>query len=149
MTSNRDLTRQIVNAPAATQKSEIEAAGLTPIRSFNQTDLIKDGVAVEIQFGKYSFIGYDLFIKHAAFFARGEIELGVEIVPTKLLQVWMSSGPGYFEKALSDILRQGRAVPAVPLVLIGVEPRNIEAAKADVVIAAESTAKIASDAVDA
>lgn len=49
---------------SAEQKSEIEAAGYTPIFSYNQTDFVKDRVALEVQFGKYSFVAYDLFVKH-------------------------------------------------------------------------------------
>jgi hypothetical protein len=44
----------------------IEAAGKRPIYSYNQTDFVKNRVAVEVQMGKYSFIAYDLFVKHLA-----------------------------------------------------------------------------------
>ncbi len=40
----------------------------------------------------------------------------------KELQARMSSGIGYYERELYNVLRQGRGVPAVPLVLIGVVP---------------------------
>jgi hypothetical protein len=93
-----------------------------PIRSYNQTDFVKNRVAVEIQFGKYSFVAYDLFVKHLAFYVRDAIDLGVEILPMKSMQEEMSSGPGYYEGALYDVARQGRGVPAVPLILIGVMP---------------------------
>ena len=33
----------------------------------------------------------------------------------------MSSRPGYFEGELYSIIRNGRGVPAVPLILIGVK----------------------------
>ena len=46
------------------QRREIEAAGESPIKSYNQTDFVKDRVAVEVQFGKYAFVAYDLFVKH-------------------------------------------------------------------------------------
>lgn len=61
-------------------------------------------------------------VKHMAFHVGGQIDVGVEIVPMKAMQAEMSSGPGYYEGALFDIARQGRGVPAVPLVLIGVVP---------------------------
>ena len=32
----------------------------------------------------------------------------------------MSSGVGYYEGELYDLIREGRGVPAVPLVLIGI-----------------------------
>ena len=46
----------------------------------------------------------------------------VEILPTKRLLLEMSSGPAFFERELQHIIRQGRGNPAVPLILIGVEP---------------------------
>jgi hypothetical protein len=77
---------------------------------------------VEFQFGKFSFIAYDLFVKHLAFYVGDKIDVGVEILPMKEMQEHMSSGPGYYEGALYDVARQGRGVPAVPLVLVGVAP---------------------------
>jgi hypothetical protein len=90
--------------------------------SFNQTDFVKERVAVEVQFGKYSFVAYDLFVKHMAFFVGNTIDLGVEILAMKEMQQHMSSGPGYYEGELYNVIRQGRGVPAVPLILIGVAP---------------------------
>lgn len=116
------LNRKIIDLPAAEQKREIEASGLTAIRSKNQTDFVKDRVAVEVQFGKYSFIAYDLFVKHMAFYVNERIDLGVEVIPTKALQAHMSSGPGYYEAELFNLVRQGRGAPPVPLILIGVAP---------------------------
>ncbi len=40
----------------------------------------------------------------------------------KEMQKELSSGPGYYEGTLYHIARQGRGVPAVPLVIIGVIP---------------------------
>jgi hypothetical protein len=105
---------------AAQQKAEIEAAGLKPISSYNQTDFVKERVAVEVQFGKYSFVAYDLFVKHMAFYVGDVIDVGVEILPMKELQGEMSSGVAYYEGELYNLIREGRGVPAVPLVLIGI-----------------------------
>jgi len=99
-----------------------DEAGKTPIYSYNQTDFVKKRVAVEVQFGKYSFIAYDLFVKHIAFYVGNVIDVGIEILPMKAMQAEMSSGPGYYEGALYDVARQGRGVPGVPLVLVGVLP---------------------------
>ena len=71
---------------AAQQKAEIEGAGLQPLASYNQTDFVKDRVAVEVQFGKYAFVAYDLFVKHLAFYVGDVIDVGVEILPMKALQ---------------------------------------------------------------
>jgi hypothetical protein len=122
VTKNAKLIRQTMSMPAADQKKEIEEAGETPIFSYNQTDFVKDRVAVEVQFGKYSFVAFDLFVKHMAFFVGDVIDLGVEILPMKELQAHMSSGPGYYEGELYNLIRQGRGIPAVPLVIVGVAP---------------------------
>ncbi len=107
---------------AAQQKEEILAAGLNPIFSYNQTDFVKDRVAVEVQFGKYSFVAYDLFVKHMAFFVGDIIDVGIEILPMKELQQQMSSGVAYYEGELYNLIREGRGVPAVPLILVGIAP---------------------------
>jgi hypothetical protein len=100
----------------------IEDSGRRPILSYNQTDFVKERVAVEVQFGKYSFVAYDLFVKHMAFYIGNVIDVGVEILAMKELQEEMASGVGYYEGELYNLIREGRGVPAVPLVLIGVAP---------------------------
>ncbi len=122
VTSDSRLIRKTMTLPLDEQKKAIEAAGLTPLLSHNQTDFVKDRVAVEVQFGKYAFVAFDLFVKHMAFFVGDVIDLGIEILPTKELQAKMSSGVGYYERELYNLLRQGRGIPAVPLILIGVAP---------------------------
>lgn len=122
VTRDANLIRKTMTMDAAEQKREIEADGQTPIFSYNQTDFVKDRVAVEVQFGKYSFVAFDLFVKHMAFFVGDVIDLGVEILPMKELQAEMSSGPGYYEGELYNLIRQGRGSPAVPLVMVGIAP---------------------------
>lgn len=122
VTSDAKLIRKTLFMGASQQKAEIEAAGFKPLSSFNQTDFVKERVAVEVQFGKYAFVAYDLFVKHLAFFVGDVIDVGIEILPMKQLQQEMSSGVGYYESELYNLVREGRGVPAVPLVLIGVIP---------------------------
>jgi len=121
VTKDANLIRKTISLPQKEQRKIISDAGLDPIRSYNQTDFQKERVAIEVQFGKYSFIAYDLFVKHMAFFVGNEIDVGIEILPMKSMQSQMSSGPGYYEGALYDLVRQGRGVPAVPLILIGIQ----------------------------
>lgn len=122
VTEDEKLIRQTLQKPAEEQKKDITKAGYTPIMSYNQTDFVKNRVAIEVQFGKYSFVAYDLFVKHLAFYVRDQIDVGIEILPMKSLQKQMSSGPGYYEGELYNVIRNGRGVPAVPLVIIGVKP---------------------------
>ncbi len=106
----------------AKQKDFLLSQDAEAIRSYNQTDHVKSRVAVEVQFGKYAFVAYDLFVKHLAFYTGRQIEVGVEILPTRAMQQQMSSGISYYEGELHNILRHGRTSPPVPLVILGIEP---------------------------
>ena len=121
VTGDAKLIRRTLNLTPTEQKAEIEAAGQQAFLSYNQTDFVKDRVAVEVQFGKYAFVAYDLFVKHMAFYVGDKIDVGIEILPMKALQSQMSSGVGYYEGELYNLIREGRGVPAVPLVLVGVD----------------------------
>lgn len=122
VTSDAELIRQTLLLSTAEQKTAIETAGKKPIFSYNQTDFVKDRIHIEVQFGKYSFVAYDLFVKHMAFFVGSKIDVGIEILPMKVLQTQMSSGVAYYEGELYNLIRQGRSSPAVPLVIVGIAP---------------------------
>ncbi|HED01092.1 MAG TPA: restriction endonuclease [Proteobacteria bacterium] len=122
VTKNEKLIRKTLTLDTQEQKKEIEEAGEIPIFSYNQTDFVKERVAIEVQFGKYSFVAYDLFVKHLAFYVGDKIDVGIEILPMKSLQAQMSSGVAYYEGELYNVIRQGRGVPAVPLVILGIVP---------------------------
>jgi hypothetical protein len=122
VTRDVKLIRKTLAMPSAEQKKEIEEAGETAYFSYNQTDFVKDRVAVEVQFGKYSFVAYDLFVKHLAFYVGDRIDVGIEILPMKSLASSMSSGVPYYEGELYNVVRQGRGVPAVPLIILGLAP---------------------------
>jgi hypothetical protein len=122
VTSNADLIRRTVNLTPEQQEAEIRKAGLVPIGTYNQTDFVKDRIQVEVQLAKYTFVAFDMFVKHMMFFIGQVMDVGVEIVPMKSLEQEMSSGVPYYERALYHLLAQGRSTPAVPLVLIGIAP---------------------------
>jgi len=107
VTKNEKLIRKTLSMSAKDQKMEIEAAGETPIFSYNQTDFVKDRVAIEVQFGKYSFVAYDLFVKHLAFYVGDQIDVGIEILPMKVLQREMSSGVPYYEGEFYNVVHVG------------------------------------------
>lgn len=121
VTKDEKLIRKTLHKPPAEQHAEIVQAGETAFRSYNQTDFVKDRVAIEVQFGKYAFVAYDLFVKHLAFYVQDQIDVGIEILPMKSMQNHMSSGPSYYEGELYNVIRNGRGVPAVPLVILGIE----------------------------
>lgn len=122
VTDDVKLIRQTLAKKPGEQKAEIEAAGHKAIKSYNQTDFVRNRVAIEVQLGKYAFVAYDLFVKHLAFYVQDEIDVGIEILPTKKMQQQMSSGIAYYEGELYNVIRNGRGVPAVPLVILGIEP---------------------------
>jgi len=122
VTENAALIRKTLCMSPDEQKKEIESAGAKAIKTYNQTDFVKDRIAIEVQFGKYAFVAFDMFVKHMAFYVGDKIDVGIEILPMKELQEQMSSGVPYYERGLYDMLRQGRGIPAVPLVVVGVVP---------------------------
>ncbi len=95
VTKSEKLIRKTLTMSPDEQKKEIMEAGEIPIFSYNQTDFVKDRVALEVQFGKYSFVAYDLFVKHLAFYIGDRIDVGIEVLPMKTLQSQMSSGVPY------------------------------------------------------
>ena len=109
-------------ASAAAQKREIESAGLMPVRKIVKIDFVKDRVAINLPLKISPARLQYRFLKHLAFFVRDQIDVGVEILPMKALQHHMSSGPGYYEGELYNVIRNGRGVPSVPLVVIGIAP---------------------------
>ena len=121
-TADTRTVRKILNLSPDLQKKAIEESGYEAISSYNQTDFVKGRVAVEVQFGKYAFVAHDLFVKHIAFYISDVIDIGIEILPMKELEREMSSGVPYYERDLLNIVRQGRNIPAVPLVVIGIAP---------------------------
>lgn len=123
ITLNRELMEKSISMSSSEQKVFLEKHGeKNPIYSYNQTDFVKDKIAVEVQFGKYSFVAYDLFVKHMLFYSGGVINLGIEILPTKFMQQQMSSGIAYYEGEVYNVMRQGRNNPPVPLLILGIEP---------------------------
>ena len=92
--------------------SDIEIKG-----AFKQIDFVKDKVLVEVQFGKYSYMFYDM-AKFQYFFNENKAEVGIEIVPCHALYREMSSGVSYGEQLVYDIERLKRHFPAVPVKII-------------------------------
>lgn len=63
------------------QRQAIISRGFQPYGTYNQVDFVKERVAVEVQFGKYFSVQYDLHVKHTFFYGRGDMDVGVEIIP--------------------------------------------------------------------
>jgi hypothetical protein len=123
ITTDQKILPELITLPYDEQKEFLISKGVKePISSYKQTDFVKDQIAVEVQFGKYAFVAFDLFVKHLLFYTGGIINLGIEILPTKKMQSHMSSGVAYYEGEVYNILRHGRNNPPVPLLILGIEP---------------------------
>ena len=101
--------------------SAVEISG-----AFKQIDFVKDRVLVEVQFGKYAFMFYDM-AKFQYFFNENKADVGVEIVPCHALHNQMSTGVSYGEQLVYDIERLKRHFPAVPVRVILVDVDSPEA----------------------
>jgi hypothetical protein len=123
ITTDPKLLPELISLPYKEQKQYLISKHIdNPISSYKQTDFVKNQIAIEVQFGKYAFVAFDLFVKHLLFYSGGVINLGIEILPTKNMQSNMSSGVAYYEGEVYNVLRHGRNNPPVPLLILGIEP---------------------------
>lgn len=104
---------------------------------FRAMDGVKNRVGLEIQFGKYAFMGYDILSKMPIFARHGLIECGVEIVPMKSLSTGrlaetvvveqdttgsrMFTGVSYFEQIKADLEARGVADLDIPVLILGID----------------------------
>jgi hypothetical protein len=94
VTDDYNLITKTTHLREDEQKALIKSKGKTRIKSYNQTDFVKNRKAIEVQFGKYSLIASDQFLKRLAFYVGDTIDVGIEILPMKRMQSETSSGPG-------------------------------------------------------
>ncbi|MEK7463512.1 MAG: BglII/BstYI family type II restriction endonuclease [Patescibacteria group bacterium] len=87
---------------------------------FREMDGIKSKVGLEIQFGKYAFMGYDIFSKMVIFNKLGLIECGIEVVPVNELCKHMSTGVSDFDQLLIDFEYRGESNIDIPVFVIGI-----------------------------
>lgn len=79
-------------------------------------------VGIEVQFGKYAFMVYNVCAKMKIFEKHNAIKYGIEIVPTKAMQKYMSTGVSFFEQFVWDLNERGAFTEDVPTVVLGVQP---------------------------
>jgi hypothetical protein len=87
---------------------------------FRDMDFVKNKLGVEVQFGKYSFMVYNVCAKMTIFRNLGHINAGIEVVPVKELAEHMSTGVSYFEQFVWDLEQRGVADIDVPVMIIGI-----------------------------
>ena len=88
--------------------------------AFREMDFLKENLGVEVQFGKYAFMVYNVCAKMTIFKNRGFINSGVEIVPVKEFADQMSTGVSYFEQFAWDLQERGISNLDIPVLILGV-----------------------------
>jgi hypothetical protein len=99
--------------------------GFTPPKlnkgAFREIDFIKRKLGIEVQFGKYAFMVYNVCAKMTIFKKLGFIDEGIEIVPVKSFVDYMSSGVSYFEQFVWDLEQRGVSNIDIPVLILGVD----------------------------
>ena len=89
--------------------------------AFREMDFLKNRLGVEVQFGKYAFMVYNVCAKMTIFSNLGLIDAGVEIVPVKSFADDMSTGVSYFEQFVWDLETRGVADIDIPVLIFGID----------------------------
>lgn len=92
----------------------------TKIAPYRDMDFVKNKLGVEVQFGKYSFMVYNVCAKMTIFKKLGVINAGIEIVPVKELASRMSTGVSYFEQFVWDLEHRGVSNIDIPVLILGI-----------------------------
>ena len=88
--------------------------------AFREMDFVKNRIGVEVQFGKYAFMVYNVSAKMTIFHKMDFIDVGVEIVPLKEFADEMSTGVSYFEQFVWDLEHRGVADIDIPVLILGI-----------------------------
>lgn len=88
--------------------------------AFRDMDFVKNKLGVEVQFGKYAFMVYNVCAKMTIFHNQGVINAGIEIVPVKDFVSEMSSGVSYFEQFVWDLNQRGVSNIDIPVLILGI-----------------------------
>lgn len=142
----KTMTGRILYSPASINrafKSGFDAMGWKPVRvaceysegyyvakytsrakrkgAFREMDFVKERLGIEVQFGKYAFMVYNVCAKMTMFRNLGYIDCGVEIVPVKAFADEMSTGVSYFEQFVWDLEQRGAADIDIPVLILGID----------------------------
>ena len=90
-------------------------------KPYREMDFLKNDVGVEVQFGKYAFMVYNVCAKMTIFNRFGLIKVGVEIVPVKSFADEMSTGVSYFEQFVWDLEHRGVSDIDIPVMILGID----------------------------
>jgi hypothetical protein len=88
--------------------------------AFREMDFVQNRVGIEVQFGKYAFMVYNVCAKMTIFHKLDVIDVGIEIVPLKEFASEMSTGVSYFEQFVWDLEQRGVSDIDIPVLILGI-----------------------------
>ena len=106
-------------------KTTVPEIGSTRI-GYREMDAVKNRVGVEVQFGKYAFMVYNVAAKMTIFAKMSHIDAGIEIVPMQSMADQMSTGVSMFEQMKTDLEMRGEADIDIPVLILGIAPKDLE-----------------------
>ncbi|MCI0487753.1 MAG: restriction endonuclease [Blastocatellia bacterium] len=146
VSKEKTMTGRVLYSPPSINKAfkaEFSARDWTPVRvacdyptthfvkeykirstnkgAFREMDFVKDKLGIEVQFGKYAFMVYNVCAKMTIFRNLGHINCGIEIVPVKAFADDMSTGVSYFEQFVWDLENRGAADIDIPVLILGID----------------------------
>lgn len=127
-------TWQPVKIPCDSTEYYVADYQPTPLKGskpYREMDFVKEKLGVEVQFGKYAFMVYNVCAKMTIFKNLGYIDCGVEIVPVRGFTKEMSTGVAYFEQFTWDLKERGVGSIDIPVLILGIE--------ADVLLSTKTT----------
>jgi len=101
-------------------KTTVPETGQTH-EGYREMDAVKNKLGVEVQFGKYAFMVYNVAAKMTIFNKQGIIDAGIEVVPMHSLAHFMSTGVSHFEQFKTDLEMRGTSNIDIPVLVIGID----------------------------
>jgi len=89
--------------------------------AFREMDFVKERLGIEMQFGKYAFMVYNVCAKMTIFHNLDFIDAGIEVVPMKNFADEMSTGVSYFEQFVWDLEQRGVSNIDIPVLILGID----------------------------
>jgi len=99
---------------------------------YREMDFLKEKLGVEVQFGKYSFLTYDIVAKMVIFRNLEIVDSGIEICFMSSMLPHVSSGIGGFEQVRWDLIHRGFVNNFdVPMLILGIESEKLAGVNKD------------------
>ena len=83
-------------------------------------DFVRNRVGVEVQFGKYAFMVYNVCAKMTIFHNQDIIDVALKLSLSKNWPMKCQQGVSYFEQFVWDLEHRGIADIDIPVLILGI-----------------------------